>query len=260
MRGVRLATWGPRWIGAASIATIIAVWAFLSGTGRVNDLLLPGPSAVLKAGVALALDGTLLTDITASLGRVVAGFLVALAIAIPLGILMGISRTVHYAVDPLVEVVRPIPPIAIIPLAMLWFGIGEASKVFLIAYSAFFPILLNTIAGFHAIDPIHMRAALTLGANRFQIYRYVVLMSIFPHVVVGARLGMAMGFIVLVAVELIAASSGLGFRIQEARQYFRTDQILVGIVVIGLLGLLLNHSLLALERRVVRWRFLGTGE
>ena len=245
--------------GTGSVLLVFVVWEFLSATGRVNALLLPTPIAVAQAAIKLTVSGTLPIDIAVSLGRVIVGFFAALCVAVPLGVFMGLSRTVTDGVNPLVEIARPIPPIAIIPIAMLWFGIGETSKVFLIAYGAFFPILLNTISGFRAIDPIHIRAVQSLGAKRWQLIRYVVVLSAFPHIVVGARLGMAMGFIVLVAAELIAADSGLGFLIQDARQHFMTDQIFVGIIAIGILGLLLNQSLLVLERRIVPWRFIGEG-
>lgn len=245
------------WImGLISVSVVVGLWQFLSGTGRVNALLLPSPLSVFRAGVMLTSNGTLPVDAAVSLARVLAGFFAALIIAVPLGVLMGLWWPVKDSVNPLVEVLRPVPPIAIIPIAMLWFGIGETSKVFLIAYGAFFPILLNTIAGFQAIDPIHIRAVQSLGGKRWDVIRHVVILSAFPHIVVGARLGMAMGFIVLVAAELIAADSGLGFLIQDARQHFMTDQIFVGIIAIGVIGLLLNQSLLLAERRIVPWRYI----
>jgi ABC-type nitrate/sulfonate/bicarbonate transport system permease component len=242
--------------GALSICIVLWLWQYLSASGKVNALLLPTPVAVFQAAVMMTQNGTLPWDAVISLMRVVVGFLVALIIAVPLGVLMGLWWPVRDSITPLVEVLRPVPPIAIIPIAMLWLGIGESSKIFLIAYGAFFPILLNTIAGFRAIDPVHIRAVQSLGAKRWDVIRHVIILSAFPHIVVGARLGMAMGFIVLVAAELIAADSGLGFLIQDARQHFMTDQIFVGIITIGILGLLLNQSLLLLERRIVPWRYI----
>lgn len=253
MRAAVLRSWVT---GLISVGIIIGVWQFLSSTGRVNALLLPAPLNVFRAGVMLTSNGTLPIDTAVSLARVLAGFFAALIVAVPLGVLMGLWWPVRDSVNPIIEVLRPVPPIAIIPVAMLWFGIGETSKVFLIAYGAFFPILLNTIAGFRAIDPVHIRAVQSLGGKRWDVIRHVVILSAFPHIVVGARLGMAMGFIVLVAAELIAADSGLGFLIQDARQHFMTDQIFVGIIAIGIIGLLLNQSLLLVERRIVPWRYI----
>ncbi|MGH7715020.1 MAG: ABC transporter permease, partial [Vulcanimicrobiaceae bacterium] len=185
--------------GTLSICIVLGVWQYLSATGKVNALLLPTPVAVFKAAAAMTVSGELPWDTAVSLLRVVAGFLAAMVIAVPLGVLMGLWWPVRDSVTPLIEVLRPVPPIAIIPIAMLWFGIGETSKIFLIAYGAFFPILLNTISGCRAIDPVHSRAVQSVGAKRWDVIRHVIILSAFPHIVVGARLGMAMGFIVLVA-------------------------------------------------------------
>jgi ABC-type nitrate/sulfonate/bicarbonate transport system permease component len=168
--------------------------------------------------------------------------------------LIGRVQTVHDLFDPVLELARPVPALALIPLAIAWFGIGELSKVFLIAYAAFFPILINVIAGFHAVDPVHVRAARSLRASELQIFRDVVLMSAFPSVVAGLRIGMGMAFLVLVAAELIASNAGLGYLIQEARLNFHTPRIFVGIIAIGLLGYALSKTLLELERRVVPWK------
>src|SRR6185369_1820250 len=184
------------------------------------------------------------------------GFALAVVVAVPLGVLIGLSSTTHGLIDPLIELLRPVPPIAFIPLAILWFGIGEISKVMIIAYGAFFPIFVNTMAGFREVDRVHIRAAQALGAGRFDIFKDVVLPSAFPQMVTGARLGMGLAFIVLVAAELGAASEGLGYLINDARFSFRTDQIFVGINTIGLLGLALNKGLLEAERRLLRWKFL----
>lgn len=232
----------------------LALWAALTGFGLVSRVLLPSPTEVLGAFWQLLVDGALLDHVAASLMRVVEGFLLALVIAVPTGVLMGNFMVFRGLTEPLVELLRPIPPIAVIPLAILWFGIGEGSKVFIIAYGAFFPILVNTMAGFSEVDPVLVRAAQALGANRYHIFRDVVLRSAFPFIVVGARLGMGMAFIVLVAAELIASSEGLGYLINDARYTFRTDLMFLGMAMIGVLGFGLNKLLIAIERRVLRWR------
>jgi ABC-type nitrate/sulfonate/bicarbonate transport system permease component len=241
-------------LAAAALVTALGIWWAIGQTGLVNPVLFPPPLDVLKSFVGLVRDGTLPRDVGASLLRVVEGFVLALAVALPLGVVMGIFPVVRGLLEPLLELVRPIPPIAVIPLAMLWFGIDELSKVVIIMYGAFFPILVNTMAGFAEVDPIHIRAAETLGASRPQIFRDVVMRSAFPYMVVGARLGMGMAFIVLVAAELIASSVGLGYLINDARYRFRTDQMLLGMACIGVLGFLLNKILLDVDRRVVRWK------
>ncbi|MBI4183680.1 MAG: ABC transporter permease [Proteobacteria bacterium] len=241
-------------LSVASIAGALFLWWGLTRIGLINPVLLPSPGEVFDSFVSSSLDGSLPRHVWASLLRVIEGFVLALAIALPVGVAMGMSQVVRGIVEPLIELIRPIPPIAIIPIAMLWFGIGEFSKVFIIMYGAFFPILVNTMAGFREVDPIHIRAAQTLGATRLQIFRDVILRSAFPYMVVGARLGMGLAFIVLVAAELIASSVGLGYLINDARYRFRTDEILLGMVCIGILGFLLNKLLLEADRRIVRWR------
>ena len=241
-------------LAAASIAGTLLLWGAFSSAGWIDRVLLPSPLEVLDSLLAALRDGSLLRHVNASLLRVLEGFALALLTAVPLGIAMGVSPVVRGLVEPLLELLRPIPPIALIPLAILWFGIDELSKVLIIAYGAFFPILLNTMAGFREVDPVHVRAAQALGARRHHIFRDVVLRSAFPFIIVGARVGMGMAFIVLVAAELIASSAGLGFMISDARYSFRTDQMFLGMAMIGVLGLALNKVLLELERRLLKWK------
>ena len=244
-------------LAGSAILFALGTWALISGLRLVNPVLFPPPLEVFQSFVALMRDGSLPNHVGVSLLRVVQGFVLALGIAVPVGILMGVSPVVRGLLEPLLELIRPIPPIAVIPLAMLWFGIGEFSKVFIIMYGAFFPILVNTMAGFAEVDPVHIRAAQTLGATRWHVFRDVVIRSAFPYMVVGARLGMGMAFIVLVAAELIASSAGLGYLINDARYRFRTDQILLGMACIGVLGFVLNKLLLEVDRRIVRWKADG---
>lgn len=243
-----------RGLAAISLLGALAIWWLFSSTGIVNPVLLPAPGEVFGSFLRLTGDGTLLKHVGASLLRVVEGFLLALAIALPVGIAMGLSQVARGLLEPLLELLRPIPPIAVIPLAMLWFGIDEFSKVAIITYGAFFPVLVNTMAGFSEVEPVLIRAAQTLGATRFQIFRDVIIRSAFPFMVVGARLGMGMAFIVLVAAELIASSEGLGYLINDARYRFKTDEIFLGMACIGVLGFLLNKILLEVERRILRWK------
>ncbi|TCT09648.1 ABC transporter permease [Paralcaligenes ureilyticus] len=239
-----------------SISTVLVIWGGLSHLGIINSVLVPSPADVARAVIAGIRDGSLLENTTVSMVRVLLGFVIALMIAIPLGIMMGVSRVFQDLIDPLVELLRPVPPIALIPLAILWFGIGEISKVLIITYGAFFPIFINTVAGFRDVDQVHIRAARTLGARRYEVFRDVILPSAFPQIVTGARLGMSMAFIVLVAAELIASSAGLGYLINYARITFRTDEIFVGICTIGVLGFVLNKGLIEIERFLVRWKYL----
>lgn len=237
-----------------SIFGVVALWWGLSAGGLMNPVLLPSPVDVAEAFWAAASDGSLLTHIYASMRRVLQGFLLGFIVAVPVGAFMSHSRLSTLLLDPIIEFLRPIPPIAVIPLAILWFGIGDFSKVFIIAYGAFFPILVNTLSGFSSVDKVLIRAAKTLGANQWHVFRDVILRSALTHIIVGARLGVGMAFIVLVAAELIASSEGLGFMINDARYNFRTDRVFVGIIVIGFLGLFLNKTLLFAEKRLLRWQ------
>jgi ABC-type nitrate/sulfonate/bicarbonate transport system permease component len=237
-----------------SIVGTLCLWELATAMGWIDEVLLPSPAEVIKTLIASVADGSLLKNVVASLVRVLEGFLLAMIVAVPMGIAMGISRTVFGLFDPLLELLRPIPPIAVIPLTILWFGIGELSKALLIAYGAFFPILVNTMAGFREVERVHVHAAQALGATRYHIFRDVVLRSALPFVIVGARLGMGMAFIVLVAAELIASNAGLGFMINDARYNFRTDQMFVGMACIGTLGFALNMLLLKIEGRLLKWK------
>ena len=239
-----------------SVAITLAIWSAASYFKILNPTLVPSPMDVVRATIAAIQDGSLLHNTAVSIWRVLVGFFVALVIAIPIGMVIGMSRVVQGMVEPLIELLRPIPPIALIPLAILWFGIGEASKISIIAYGAFFPIFVSTLAGFRDVDTVHIRAARTLGASRYELFRDVVLPSAYPQIVTGARLGMSMAFIVLVAAELIASSAGLGYMINYGRITFQTDDIFVGICTIGVLGFLLNKGLLEVERRIVKWKYL----
>lgn len=241
-------------LAATAIAGALSLWWVIAKLGLVNDVLLPAPGEVLTAFFQSIRDGSLWVNTSASLLRVIYGFLLGFGCAVPLGIVMGISRIARGLIEPLIELVRPVPPIAIIPIAILWFGIGEISKVFIIAYGAFFPILINTMAGFREVDPVLVRAARMLGANKWQIFRDVVLRSALPFIVVGSRLGMGLAFIVLVAAELIASSEGLGYLINDGRYNFRTDQVFLGMILIGVLGFALNKLLMEIEQRLLRWR------
>jgi len=246
--------WERLLLGLLAISLVFFFWWLIVAFGFVNPVLVPPPERVFASFTRMVAEGALFGHIWASLWRVLQGFMLALLIAIPFGVAMGMFRIVRGMAEPLVELLRPIPPIAMIPLTILWFGIGESSKVFIIFYGAFFPILINTMAGFTQVDPVHIRAAQTLGAKRFHIFRDVVLRSAIPYMVVGARLGMGMAFVVLVAAELIASSEGLGFLINDARYRFRTDEIFLGMACIGVLGFTLNRLLVRLEKRIVSWK------
>lgn len=200
-----------------------------------------------------ALSGELIHDAMGSLYRVLAGFAVGAGMALPLGLTMGASPRMYALFNPLLQVLRPIPPIAYIPLSILWFGLGDPPAIFLIALGAFFPVLINTITGVRAVDSIYLRAARNLGASNFTIFRRVILPAATPYILSGTRIGIGTAFIVVIVAEMIAVSNGLGFRINEAREYFWSDKIIAGMFSIGLIGLAIDTLVERLNSHLLRW-------
>ena len=235
------------------VAFVLA-WQAVSG-GLVPDLaqVLPPPSRVLADGWRVLASGDLLAHIGHSLFRVLGGFAVATLVAVPLGIAIGLWEWIEDVADPVVEFLRPIPPIAWIPLGILWFGIGDTQNMFIIFLGACFPILLNTIAGVRCVDRTLVWGARTLGGRPDQIVREIVLPGALPLILTGLRIGLGVGWMALVAAELVAARSGLGFMIQSARYAFVTERVILGMVVIGALGLAMDRVMRALQRRLLRW-------
>jgi NitT/TauT family transport system permease protein len=249
---------------------VLGLWHGLSSSGLVNPLILPSPLAVAKRWfqylspyepfdpaksgyLAWLVSGELLHDAYASMHRVVSGFLIGAGLALPLGLFMGASDNVYKLFNPLIQVLRPIPPIAFIPLAILWFGLGNPPAVFLITIGAFFPVLMNTIAGVRNVDAIYIRAAESLGANQWALFVRVMLPAASPYILAGARIGMGTAFIVVIVAEMIAVNSGLGYRILEAREFFWSDKIIAGMITIGLLGLALDTGMSRLNDWLLKW-------
>ena len=240
-------------VRVASILGFFFIWEGITLIGIFSPVLLPSPIAVLEAAKDMLVSGILIPNIAASLKRVFVGFMLAVSIAVPLGIICGWYRTLLDICDPIIELFRPIPVLALLPLAILWFGIGESSKIFLIAYGSFFPIFINTLAGVRFVDPIYIQAGESLGATKLQIFYRVILMAALPNIFTGLRLGIGFAFLTIVAAEMIASESGLGYLIVDTQLTFQTDRTLVATLMFGILGYLLSTLLLQLERRMLRW-------
>ena len=241
-----------------ALAAVILLW---QAVGFLNDWLhfynpklFPAPLDVAVSAWRLAQAGVLWTDIWVSTLRVVEGVVASAPFGIVLGMLIGRVRRVEDTVEPVIELLRPIPPLALLPMIILWFGIGEASKVFFIAYSCFFVIFTTVVVGVRNIDPVLLRAGESLGLSRWQLYRFVIMQAVMPDIMLGLRLALSVGFLVIVAAEFIAADTGLGYLINYSRTWFRVGDMLVGAITIGVLGVGSNYLLLALERRLFRWR------
>lgn len=238
----------------ASLLAFFGIWQLLAMLGIFTPVLLPPPTSVLAAAGRMLVNGVLLPNIAVSLLRVVAGFSLATVVAVPLEIMAGWSANLRNIVEPITEFFRPIPVLAMLPLAILWFGIGKSSKIFLIAYGSFFPIFLNTASGVRFVDPIFVQAAASLGATKWQIFRRVVLMAAMPDIATGLRLGLGFSFLTLVAAEMIASQQGLGYLIVDTQLTFQTDQTLVATLTFGVLGYLMGAILVHAEARLLRWR------
>ncbi|MFL6672553.1 MAG: ABC transporter permease [Massilia sp.] len=256
--------------GAIVPLLLLAAWEILARMGWISALVLPAPSAVfakwcealtpatsyqLKEGSAVAwvLSGELIQDSLSSMYRVVVGFAVGAGLALPLGLLMGANQRIYRLLNPVLQILRPIPPIAYIPMAILWFGLGNPPSVFLIAIGAFFPVIMNTIAGVQHVDGIYLRAARNLGASQLTMFRRVILPAATPYILAGMRIGVGTAFIVVIVSEMIAVNNGLGYRILEAREFMWSDKIIAGMVTIGLLGLAIDIGMNALNNHLLRW-------
>ncbi len=240
---------------------LLLLWQGLSSVGLIPDYKLPSPLQVLAGLEELLVSGMppghlLPFHLLFSLYRVGLGFVVAAAMAIPLGLFMGWSSRLKQIIGPVLEMVRPIPPLAWIPIAILWFGIGIKSAAFIIFLGAFFPVLLNTISGVVSINPRLIEAARTLQAKDRDIFLKVLLPGAVPSVFVGLRIGVGIGWMTLVAAEFtgVREGYGLGYMIMTARDIQRPDEIIAGMLVIGLVGLLIDMGLRGIEARIVRWQ------
>jgi len=236
-------------------AGIIVVWYVATDVLHLtHPAMLPSPTAVVRAFVRVLTSGELVTNIGASLLRIFYANCAALLIGVPLGLAMGLYRPVERLCDGILSVVRPIPPLAWVPLSILWLGIGTLSVVFITFLAAFFAVLINTMAGARSVDRQFVRAAQSLGASQRRLMTRVILPSVAPSVFTGFRIAIGVSWMSIVAAELIAAPSGLGYMIMYYREVLRTDAIIVGMLTIGLIGLAMDFGTRWLERRLLPWR------
>lgn len=244
-------------ISAATVAAIIGLWSLASAYALVSPVFLPSPRQVVIALYNLVVkgfvDATLAEHVGASLYRIFGALIASILIGIPAGIAIGTSRVGRGILDPIVEFLRPLPPLAYLPLVIIWVGIGEASKITVIALSMLPSIILSTSAGVRSVSKDHVNAARSLGASRRQVLAEVVLPSAVPSILTGIRIALGAGWTTLVAAELVAATSGIGFMIQSAAQFLVTDIVIAGIVVIALIAIFLEYIARLIERRLVPW-------
>jgi NitT/TauT family transport system permease protein len=249
----RAAFWAPLGVVGALVGLW---WVAVVATG---SLIVPTPGQVLLGIGELARKGLLVRHVTSSLWRVGVGFGLAVVLAVPLGVSMGWFHGVFNAVNPVIQLLRPVSPIAWIPLAILWFGVGDISPVFLIFLSSFFPLVVNTTTGVHTIERQYVRAARNFGVSGLRLLRLVILPAALPHILVGMRVSLGVAWLVVVAAEMIALDSGLGFLIMDSRNAGnRYDLVVAGMVLIGVFGLSLDSVMRRVESfQAVRWRHGG---
>jgi NitT/TauT family transport system permease protein len=261
-------TTAPGWLGraastagvwawkSAAIVLFLALWEFgpiylASASTRV---FLPPLHEVLAAGAELLRTGQLQNHLLASIARSAAGFGIAVVLGVGLGLVIAWYRPLHSFLNPLLELFRNTAALALLPVFTLLLGIGEESKITIVAYAAFFPVLLNTVAGVRTVDPLLVRAAKSLGLNSFSLFQKVILPSAVPTIFTGIRMGGTASILVLIAAEMVGAKAGLGYLIINAQSSFLIPQMYAGILAVSLLGLLVNTALVAAERHFSRWR------
>lgn len=239
----------------ALLAVLIAVWWIT--VVQTESVIFPTPLQVVTGTLELARDGTLWEHIGSSLMRVGIGFFLAVLIAIPLGLWMGRVDAAYTTLNPVFQILRPISPIAWIPLAILWFGVGNVSPIFLIFIASVFPMIVQTAAGVHTIERRYLRAAENFGVSRSMLFRQVIIPAVLPEIIVGMRITLGVAWLVVVAAEMIALRSGLGYLIMDSRNAGnRYDLVIASMIIIGIIGLLLDGATRLLERlKSVRWRY-----
>jgi ABC-type nitrate/sulfonate/bicarbonate transport system permease component len=241
-------------LGAAGVALVLLVPWHLAVTLGARPVILPSIAAVAERFVALARGHVLVPATLVSLARVNAGFALAVATAVPLGLLLGRHRRLLAATEMLIESFRFVVPFAWIPIAILWFGTSEAGKLFIIWYAGFFILLLQTIAGVRGIDPDLVKAARSLGASGPAIFRKVIVPAALPAIITGCKIGFATSWIALLAAEMVASRAGLGYLVMDAREFLQTDTVIAGMAVIGAIGAIYSGLFTLVQRRLLRHR------
>ena len=242
-------------ISTSAVALVLAIWQLSGSLHWIDPLLLPPPSEVLRTTVDLLTNGyrqvSLWQHIWISVLRASVAFVAAIVVGIPVGLAMGLSPLVSAVLEPFVQFLRPLPKIALIPLTVVWFGIDEGSKFFLIFISCFLSVIVSAAAAAAMVSKNRLRAAQTLGANRYQLFTRVVFPNALPEIFTGVRLSIGIGWTSLIAAELVAANSGLGWMVMNAGTYLRTDVVMLGILLLGGIGYLFDLALVLLQRTLV---------
>jgi NitT/TauT family transport system permease protein len=238
----------------ASFGILLVVWEAARATGLINPNLFPSVKAVLKACVVGFKNGSLQTHMYASFMRVLISFAIGIVLAVVFGFLIGWFRVVRLFLDPVINFFRALPPIALIPLMIIFFGIGETSKIVVLSYASFFPALVVIYQALVSLDPLYIRAGKTLGANNMEIFRRIILPQLVPHIITACRVSLGVCWATLVAAELIAAQRGIGAMMVDAQNFFQMAPLVLGILMIGAISLVMDGIVRAVERRATSWQ------
>jgi sulfonate transport system permease protein len=245
-RGLQLLSW-------LAPIVLVVVWEILAQAGWLSPQVLPAPSKVVRTAFKLAASGSLLNDLGVSLLRAIAGFAIGGGIGFVLGVLVGFSRIAEAAIDRSVQMIRAIPFLAALPLVIVWLGVGEAEKIFLVALGVTFPIYINTTLGIRQVDPKLIELGRVQGLGPLELVRRIILPGALPSILTGVRYALATAWLALVVAETIGAQSGLGFLAMDAREFLRTDVIVLTIVIYALIGVAADGIARLLERRLLAW-------
>ena len=232
---------------------LIAIWQVASSTGILESRVLPAPSAVVIAFWDLLVSGELWKHVQVSAGRAIIGLLIGGGLGLFLGLLNGSSKVASTLLDTTLQMIRNIPALALIPLVILWFGIDESAKLFLVAIGVFFPIYINTYHGIRSVDPQLIEMGKSYGLTRWQLYKEIILPGALPSILVGLRFALGLVWVLLIVAETISAQAGIGYMTMNAREFLQTDVVLVGILLYALLGKLADVLAVSLEKYLLRW-------
>ncbi|HWP95410.1 MAG TPA: ABC transporter permease [Syntrophomonadaceae bacterium] len=256
----RITIFHPIWKRGFLPVLLLMLWHWITASGYVKPVLFPSPESVLQAFIEMLGSGELLGHLSVSLIRVMEGFAIASFMGVGMGMAMGLFPLLNDMIEGILQMIRPIPPIAWLPLAILWFGIEEGSKIFIIALGAFFPIFLNVLNGIRQTDTKLVEIAQVLEVAKLKFTLKVVIPGSMPFIMTGLRVGLGYAWMCVVAAELSGGMRGMGYMLTDARSLAQTDKVVVGMMVIGLVGKAMDGILRLVEGRIVGWRELYTGE
>ena len=253
----RMTSWQksyPNWVSIVSILCLLAIWELICQSGVISSLFLPAPTAIISALLQMIADGEIGVSLAASLYRILAGFFIGSLVGLAVGLVTGTSALMDKIGTPIVNAIYPIPKIALLPLFILWLGIGELSKVTIIALGVFFPVAMNTYSGVKNVDTLLLKVAASFNASWWMTMKSVVLPNALPMIFAGLRLAAGTSLLLLVAAEMIAAQVGIGALILHYGDLMITDRLMAGVIVLSLLGLVFNLILQFLERKAIPWK------